>query len=600
MSGTDEFCWKNALLVEAPKGSLKPESDNPVVIKEEINVRSIKKLSDGKYLYDFGQNASGIVEIKVKGQKGQVVRLVPAELINQNGEANQTATGKWYYFTYTLKGDGVETWRPRFTYYGFRYVQIEGATPDTVKNKDGYAEMVNLKMLHNCNSTAQNGTFQCSNALFNRIVPLINWAIKSNMQSVLSDCPHREKLGWLEQTFLMGASVNYNFDIYNLYRKIVMDMMDDQTSEGLVPNIVPEYVPFEDGFRDSPEWGSASIILPYLLYKWYGDTKVMEDSWPMMMKYINYLSKKAKGNILYHGLGDWYDMGPQRPGFSQLTPSGVTATAIYFYDLKLLGEMAGLMNKTAEKERFTKWAEEVRVAFNTKFFDVKTGVYSTGSQTALSMPLCFGMVDAKYRDKVLANLVDSIKKNNKTLTAGDIGFHYLVEALTSNGQSQLLYEMNNRDDVPGYGFQLKKGATTLTESWPALEVVSNNHLMLGHIMEWFYNGIGGIRQSENSVAFKNLVIKPSIVGDLTSARTTFNSPYGVIASDWKKDKSGFILNVVIPGNVSSEIYIPTEAGKTVFEGTTPVNLVKDIKFVRNEGVYSVFQAGSGSYRFEVK
>jgi hypothetical protein len=596
----DEACWKNASVVTAPKGTMKPETDYPVVIKQSLSAKSVYKQGDGKYLYDFGQNASGIVEIKVKGKRGQVVRLVPAELITKTKEVNQSATGRWYYYTYTLKGDGVEVWRPRFTYYGFRYVQVEGAAPDTAKLADDFARLVDLKLLHNCNSAPSNGSFHCSNELFNRIIPLIDWAIRSNMQSVLSDCPHREKLGWLEQSFLMGASINYNYDNYNLYRKIVMDMIDAQTLDGLIPSIAPEYVQFDGGFRDSPEWGSASVILPWLLYKWYGDKKTMETAWPMMVKYVDYLSKMAKNNILSHGLGDWYDLGPQQPGVAQLTPKEVTATSIYYYDLKLLSEVAGLLNKKSEKDRFSKCAEDVRTAFNAKYFNAETAIYSTGSQTAMAMPLSLGMVDVKYRDRVVANLVDSIKKNNKALTAGDIGFHYLVDALTSNGQSQLLYEMNNRDDVPGYGYQLKKGATALTESWQALEMVSNNHLMLGHVMEWFYNGIGGVRQDEKSVAFKNIVIKPSIVGGLTSAQTSYESPYGTIATEWEKKNLSVTLKVKIPCNTVAEIYVPVMAGQKVFENNIPVSQVLDIKFQRYDKGFVVYQVGSGDYLFITK
>jgi hypothetical protein len=598
--GFDESCWKNAILVSAPNGKLTSEMTHPVTIKESLEVQNVQQLSQGKYLYDFGQNASGIVELKVKGKKGQVVRLVPGELITENGEANQRATGRWYYYTYILKGDGVETWRPRFTYYGFRYVQVEGAAPDTARSKDDFAQIVDLKLLHNCNSTPRIGSFQCSNELFNRIEPLIDWAIRSNMQSVLTDCPHREKLGWLEQTFLMGNSINYNYDTYNLYRKIIQDMMDGQTEDGLVPSIAPEYVVFEGGFRDSPEWGSASIILPWLLYKWYGDTKTMQETWPMMIKYIEYLSKKANNHILSHGLGDWFDIGPQRPGFAQLTPIEVTATSIYYYDLKLLSQMAGLMNKKTEKEHFSNWAEEVRKAFNSKFFDPVRGVYSNGSQTAMSMPLCFGMIDEKYHDRILTNLVDSIRKNNKALTAGDIGFHYLVEALANNGYSQLLFEMNNRDDVPGYGFQLKKGATALTESWQAHENVSNNHLMLGHILEWFYSGIGGIRQDENSIAYKNIIIKPAIIGDLTNAKTTFESPYGAISTDWKKESASFSININIPGNTSAMVYLPAKEGQTISEKNIPINQLKEIKFVQSQAGYLIYKVGSGSYNFSVK
>jgi hypothetical protein len=435
--------------------------------------------------------------------------------------------------------------------------------------------------------------------LFNRIYNLINWAIKSNLQSVVTDCPHREKLGWLEQTFLMGASIRFNFDIYHLYKKIVGDMMDAQTAEGLVPSITPEYVLFEGDFRDSPEWGSAAIILPWLIYKWYDDLSVMEEAWPMMVKYAAYLSGMADDHILSHGLGDWFDLGPERPGFPQLTPIALTATAIYCYDLVLLSEMADLLQKSEEKEHYARLAEKVRSAFNRKFFDLEKSVYATGSQTAMSMPLCLNIVESPHRKQVLSNLVDSIKALDKALTAGDIGFHYLVQALTEGGASQLLFEMNNRDDVPGYGFQLKKGATALTESWPALEIVSNNHLMLGHLMEWFYSGIGGIRQEEHSTGFRNIIIKPAMVGDLSAATASFESPYGTIMSDWKISEGNLSMKVRVPVNTTATVYLPDKVNSVIYENHVAVDQVEEIKYVSTENGYKIYSVGSGSYDFLV-
>ena len=211
-------------------------------------------------------------------------------------------------------------------------------------------------------------------------------------------------------------------------------------------------------------------------------------------------------NILSHGLGDWYDLGPKFPGEAQLTPKAVTATSIYFYDAKLLGKMAGLIGEKEDACYFGKLAEEIRKAFNTKFFNPVTKVYSTGSQTAYSMPLFFGMVDDNCKNDVLKNLIKSINDNNKALTAGDIGYRYLLRTLEEAGQSQLIFEMNSKTDVPGYGYQLSKGATSLTESWAALKYVSNNHMMLGHLMEWFYSGIGGIRQAPGSESYDKIII----------------------------------------------------------------------------------------------
>lgn len=284
-------------------------------------------------------------------------------------------------------------------------------------------------------------------------------------------------------------------------------------------------------FTDSPEWGSAGIILPYLIYKWYGDISTIYEAWPMMSRYIDYLKSKADNYILMHDLSHWYDVGSEPPGYCQLSPMGLTATAIFYYDAKLMAEMASLIHRKEENLQFELLAENKKKSFNNKFFNQETKVYGTGSHTSYAMPYSLGLVADEDKEMVFQNLVDSINANNKALTAGDIGFHYLIEALTMGGASQLIYEMNNRDDVPGYGYQIKKGATALTESWQALERKLNNHLMLGHLMEWFYKGLGGIRQDENSVAYKQIIIKPTIVGDLTNVKTSYNSPYGVIKSE---------------------------------------------------------------------
>lgn len=600
MAGFNDRSWQNALSVKDPGGILVPEITSPVRIMESFIPEKICKSGEDTFLYDFGQNASGIIQVKVKGREGQKIRLVPGELINNDRSINQRATGEPFYFEYTLKGDSTEIWQPLFTYYGFRYVQVEGAGTASDSITGNRPEILELKLLHTFNSASRVGKFSCSSELFNSINKLILYAIQSNLQSVVTDCPHREKLGWLEQTYLMGGSVHYNFDIYNLYLKQVNDMMDSQTDEGLIPSIAPEFVHFENGFLDSPEWGSAGIILPWLIYNWYGDKSVMARAWPMMLKYIEYLDNKADDHILSHGLGDWYDLGPERPGYAQLTPKELTATAIYYYDVNLMVSMAAILNHAEEEQRLAKLADEIKNAFNKKFFNNDTKIYSTGSQTAMAMPLCVGLVNEDDRDEVFKNLIDIINKNGKALTAGDIGFHFLVEALTQGGASELVYEMNNRDDVPGYGCQLKKGATALTESWAALESVSNNHLMLGHIMEWFYKGLCGINQEENSVAYKRVVINPSIVGDFAEVTGKYYSPYGIIKSEWKRNARVLIMNITIPVNVTARICIPATDPDIVFEGRKPLKDVKDIKFEVVENDRLIIETGSGNYRFEVK
>ena len=325
----------------------------------------------------------------------------------------------------------------------------------------------------------------------------------------------------------------------------------------------------------------------------------MSKAWPMMTKYVSYLESKSDHHIVSHGLGDWYDMGPNLPGEAQLTPRSLTASAIYFYDVKLLSIMAGVLNRNSDKQYYINLSDEIKKAFNNKFFNAQTKVYSTGSQTAISMPLCFGIVNEMDRTKVFENLIDTIKAHDKALTAGDIGFHYLVQALAEGGASQLLFDMNHRDDVPGYGFQLRKGATALTESWQALEFVSNNHFMLGHIMEWFYSGIGGIKQDENSYAYKNIIIEPEIVGSITHARTTFESPNGTILTDWKKEENQFELLVEIPVNSSANIYLPCLDSSKITENDIPLNRKKEIQLLGKEKNKMVLKVGSGIYNFKI-
>ncbi len=599
----DDSNWKNAVVSDNHPPHLLSEMDYPVAIMQTIPGKSVTTLDsiNHTFVYDFKQNASGIIHVKLKGNKGDTVTFIPGELINEEGKVIQGATGKPYYFTYIMKGNGEEEWTPKFTYYGFRYVQVEGAEPH--QNNENIPQIISLDLLHTRNSSPETGEFSSSFPLFNQVNSLIKWAIESNMQSVLTDCPHREKLGWLEQSYLMGGGIHYNFDIYHLYCKMIQDMIDAQTSEGLIPAIAPEYTIFDfanGDFRDSPEWGSASIILPWLMYKWYGDRDQMQKAWPMMVKYVTYLRQKANNNILDHGLGDWYDLGPNSPGYAQLTPRSLTATAIYYYDISLLKEMAKLLHKSKDEKYFTSLASEIKDSFNSRFYNPETHIYSTGSQTAIAMPLVLGLVNKKNKDKVFLTLVKSVQNSDYQLTAGDIGFHFLIKALQDGNAGDIIYKMNARDDVPGYGFQIKKGATALTESWQALKRVSNNHLMLGHIMEWFYEGLGGIQQEKNSIAYKALKIEPQMPDSLKKNDVSFLSPYGLIQSKWvKTNTQETTLEVKIPFNTGANIYIPTTSVNRVLINNKPLKNNTDITIIGFSNGKLNIKVGSGEYLFRI-
>lgn len=549
----DDSKWKPVIITKGPP-LLDAQMAEPVKVMEKFSPVKQSIIKPGIWIYDLAQNASGIPAITVKGNKGDTVRVYPGELTNEDGSVNQRATGSPSYFTYILKGEGVEAWQPRFTYYGFRYLEVRCIAADSIK---AVPQIVKIEGLHVRNAAPSMGEFNCSNDLFNRTNTLIDWAIKSNTVSLFTDCPHREKLGWLEQTYLMGSSVHYGYDIALLNRKMIIDMAHAQYADGKIPEIAPEYTSFGAPFDESPEWGSAAIILPWYNYQWYGDKQTLIQSYDMMKGYVNYLKNKAKDNILSHGLGDWYDIGPNRPGVSQMTKMGITGTATWYYDLSIMIQVAKLLNRTEDVRLFEQQAAMVKKSFNEQFFDQQKLQYDSASQAANAMALFTGLVEPRHKQAVVNALIKNIRGRNNALTAGDIGYRYVLRALEEAGRSEVIYEMNNRDDVPGYGYQLKHGATALTESWQALPIVSNNHFMLGHLMEWFYAGLCGIKQSASSVAYKQIEIKPQPAGDITHAAATYHSPYGDIKTNWKKTGKTFELNVTIPANTTARIYFPS-------------------------------------------
>jgi len=608
----DDTGWGRAAAATPPAGRLRVETDHPLRAMEARGPVVVTEPAPGVFVYDFGQNASGIARLKVRGPAGARVTLTPAELLTSDGRANQKATGEPYRWTYTLRGGGEETWSPRFTYYGFRYVQVEGAAPVGAETDEAgiqdsrsdpsrsVARIVALEALHTRNSAPEVGRFETSLPLFGRTFELIRWAIRSNLASVVTDCPHREKLGWLEQTYLMGDAVHFNYDLAGLYRKQVGDVIDAQAKDGLVPDIAPEYVEFEGGFRDSPEWGAAGVIVPWLVYRWYGDRDTLERAWPVMTRYLDYLETKADGGLLSHGLGDWYDLGPRFPGEAQLTPKAVTATATWFRCLRVAADAARVLGRAEEAARYDERSERVRDAFNRAFYDPRAASWSTGSQTALAMPLVVGLAPAGDEPRVLRRLVARIEKDGRALTAGDVGFHYVVEALSRAGRGDLLFAMNARDDVPGYGFQLRRGATALTESWAALPEVSNNHLMLGHLMRWFYSGLLGIEQSDTSVAYASLVLKPQVVDGIDWARGEYRSPRGRTASSWRREPGRLVVEVEVPVNADAELHLPASASAVVTESGRSIGRRGDVTVRARTSDTVVVALGSGRYRFVVE
>ncbi|NQD70158.1 family 78 glycoside hydrolase catalytic domain [Sphingobacterium shayense] len=583
LPGYDDSNWKNAVPTDGP--DLWGQEIEPVRIMQQFSGKRIAELEEEKIeIYDFSQNASGNVRLKMEGVKGDTVRIYPAELLDDQGRISQKHSGSPYYYEYIFGKDGEVTWHPRFTYYGLRYAEVRHK-PKGKQNVD----IKEITLDHLRNSARKNGELTTSDTLFNQIHTLINWAIKSNMMSVFTDCPHREKLGWLEQLHLMGPSVQYNFDVKRLFAKSLRDMRQSQTAEGLVPEIAPEYVQFDwggDMFRDSPEWGSSSIILAWYAYQWYGDDSFLKDNYQMMNRYMAYLQGKAKGNILYQGLGDWYDLGPERPGVSQLTTPGITATAIYYDNLKIMGQISALLQDEDRKRYYDSLKHVVYLRFNETFYKPEEKIYGSGSQTALAMPLYMGLVDPQNIAGVTANLVKDIVAKDTSFTSGDIGHRYLLQVLQNAGRDDLIYAMHKDDTRPGYGYQIRQGATALTESWAARKDVSNNHFMLGHLMEWFHNGLGGLGQQVGSIGYKHIRIAPRLLDKIDTRSLDFQSPYGLVKFRQKNDT----YQVKVPVNSRCTLVLPTRENYII-------NGKELIEFTHNSTDQGIeIELGSGNYQ----
>lgn len=544
--------WKPVVILRGPKGVLRPQLAEPVKQMEYYDVKSRHnltaqqiakastskhKIPAGTFVLDMGQNLSGYPCIKVSGKAGQQVRLYLSETLTPEGACNQKQTGSPYYLTYILSGKGdkeedgkrEEAWHPHFTYYGYRYIQVEGAVMKGDDNPDGKPVIEHIQSCFVYNSAAKIGNFACSNPMFNRAYQIIDRAIRSNWQGVWTDCPHREKLGWLEQDWLNGEGLVYNYDCRSMMEQTMQNIADAQHQNGAVPTTAPEYIYFKgkwlDPFAESPEWGGALVALPFLYLDHYGDDRLIRKYYSQMSRYVDYLHSKDSCFILKQGLGDWYDYGKGRSGFSQNTPMPLVATAHYYLWTKLVQRAAAICGNSADANRYAILATAILQAFQKEFLHVEKAsgkaeaatsdkvYYGSGSQCSDAIALSLGIVPSQYRGQVLQHLVADIHAHGDRLTTGDVGNRYLFQALLRNGYADLWYKMLAHDDVPGYGFQIKKGMTTLTEQWNPEMGASMNHFMMAHINNHFLPDIVGIQVHEGK-----LLIAPHPMGDLTWAK----------------------------------------------------------------------------------
>ena len=595
----DESTWTPALVMNGPGGELRGLSAAapPIRMFEVHQAVSSHTLTNGDIVFDLGQNAAHVPQITATGPAGSKVRIIPSELLGEDGSVNQGSMGAGHrgslWCEYTKGSAGTETWSPKFFYVGCRYLQVH-FTPATTNGALPRIKSITGVVIQS--SSEPVGDFACSNPLFNRIRMLVRWAQRSNMVSLMTDCPHRERLGWLEEDHLNGPALRYEFDLSQLFTKTINDISDSQLTNGLVPTTAPEYTIFRNradtdhlrnDFGDSPEWAATFILVPWQQYEFSGDLDLFRKHYDAMTNYLAYFGSRADNYIVNYGLGDWYDVGPKKPGVSQLTPVALTATAFYFEDVKVMARVAALLGKTNDAEDYAKLAEDIRTAFNEKFYDPTNRFYATDSQCANALPLVMDLCESSNREAVVDAIVRDVRSRGNALTAGDVGYRYLLRALADGGRSDVIFDINNQTNKPGYGMQLAKGKTSLTEAWDGGS--SQDHFMLGQINEWFYHDLAGIRSGGNG--FKKIIIAPQPVGDVTWAKASYDSIRGKITSDWVRTGDGFILNVTIPANTTATVFVPVKPGVHVTANSPAARLLF------NEGNRAVFETGAGSYEF---
>ncbi len=536
------------------KARLMEQIAHPIKIMERYDIS--RRM--GGMLMDMGQNLAGFPEVEIVGRPGQTVELWPGETIINDSTVSQKQSGKPHFYRLTIGPAGRLKWHARFSYYGFRYLQVKGAVMEGDSNPDGLPVVKSLSSCFIYNSAPKTGNFECSSERWNKTYKLIDRAIRSNWQHVWTDCPQREKLGWLEQDWLNGPGLVANYDCEAMLRQTMLEMADAQHDDGGMPEIAPEYIHFVGSwappFQESPEWGGALVALPLLYLDTYNSDSLIRQYLPNMVRYVDYLASRDSCHILKMGLGDWYDYGPGRAGFSRNTPLALVSTAHYYmwtrltsdYAMKLSAE-GGNENYLAIGKRLQQRADSIKDAFNTAFYNPQTHTYGTGSQASCAIPLDFKLVPDSLREGVLQSLLADIHAHGDRLTTGDVATPRLYQVLIDNGEGELLFRMLDHDSLPGYGYQISRGMTTLTEQWNPDMGASLNHFMLGHINNHLVGDVGGIRIHRGQTT-----IGPRIFGNLKWVRAECDG----IKVEWSIDGGTFHIAATLPEGRSARVVMP--------------------------------------------
>jgi len=594
--GFDESAWETVETGIVPKGTLSAQMIPPIQVMDTIVPMKMTNPKKDVYVFDMGQNFSGWVELRVSGPRGSKVCMRHAELLYETGMINQeNLRSARAEDVYILKGEGEEIYAPRFTYHGFRYMELTGFPG--VPNM----ETIRGKVVHT--AVKQIGNFSCSKPLLNRLQHIIIWSLKTNLHSIPTDCNQRdERMGWLGDAHLTAEQAMMNFDMGAFYTKFIRDIQDTQDKEGTLTDTVPHIW----GQRPAdPAWGTAYPLLCWYMYRYYGDEPLLKAQYEGIKDYVEFLRTKAEDNLLdFSYYGDWVAI--------EKTPGDLVSSFYYYYDVLILTKMAEALGYDAEIKTYLGLAEKIKMAIHKNYYDSETQSYANGTQTANLLPLYLDIVPEEQRGSVFGDLrEDILYKNNTHLTTGIIGTKYLMEVLTKFNASALAYDLATQTSYPSWGYMIANGATTLWELWqhktgPSMN--SHNHPMFGSIGSWLYKSLVGIDQKEESVGFRDILIQPQMVRDLRYVTGAIHSPRGTIHCAWTRSARSISLDVTIPVNAQAEIHLPkfdwegitlTENGNQIYDGQkflTGLSGIRMVEEIRNKVIIKI---GSGQYSFQV-
>ncbi|MCM3630234.1 glycoside hydrolase family 78 protein [Paenibacillus glycanilyticus] len=602
--GFDDSSWEQARLVRSPKGQLTAQTSPP---DKKISTLAPIPSADPKsntYIFDFGQNFSGWVRIRMQGNAGQQVTLKFAENLSADGALDTLNCGgdsQVQKDTYIMKGQGIEQYEPRFVWHGFRYVEVTGYP--------GVPELTDLEGIVVHTSVESAGHFSCSEPLLNQMQNAYRWSQLTNMHGgVPSDCPHRERLGYTGDGHLTAEAAGYNFDMAAFYTKWIEDISDSQNKQ---TGFVPHTAPFNGG-GGGVAWGSAYIIMPWMMYRTYGDQRLLAEHYEGMKSWIGYLSTRNRGGYLveYEEEGSWFLGDWCIPGQNDLPPQ-LVSTFYYAFTVNIMSRIAGVLGYEKDREQYAELYDRICQTFNEAFFNAETATYSIGRQGADLFPLVLGCVPEGYEDQVWERVLKHYREDlNGHLDTGIFGTSFLFDLLSDRGETDLALGMVTTRDYPGYGYMIANGATTLWESWDGHD--SHNHPMFGSVSAWFYKHLAGLAPHPDTVAFGQAVFRPFRAEGLSHASASVHTIRGQYAARWSTESSGsWECEIRIPPNCTAEVHFPLQSrnslilsifeqgcNQTIWPSSDLEQAAKSLR-VKKETNDLVVVLGSGHYEFQV-